>query len=62
MPSQALGISGVTRTKTTLQWDATQNRWVVAQHMPYAKGWDDVRKVYAPESVVHARGVELHTD
>jgi hypothetical protein len=62
MPSQALGISGVTRTKTTLQWDATQNRWVVAQHMPYAKGWDDVRKMYAPESVVHARGVELHTD
>lgn len=54
-------IEGVTRARTIVAWDDAQRRWVVAQHMPWAKGWDDVRKTYQPGARVDALGVELTT-
>jgi hypothetical protein len=61
MHTQAQPIDGVTRTKTTLAWDKAQQRWVVAQHMPWAEGWNNATKAYERSAVVHAKGVMLDT-
>lgn len=59
MYSDTQSINGVTRTKTVIQWDEAQRRWVVAQHMPWSEGWDNVKKTYAQSATVHATGVAL---
>ena len=39
-------VDGITRTKTTVVWDAAAGRWKVAQHFPLAEGWDNATKTY----------------
>jgi hypothetical protein len=43
-------IEGLTRTKTTVEWNANANggqgRWEVVQHFPWSEDWDDVAKLY----------------
>lgn len=41
-------VDGITRTKTTVTWDATAGKWKVAQHFPVADGWDNAAKSYDP--------------
>jgi hypothetical protein len=43
-----IAVDGITRTKTTISWDASANRWKVVQHFPLAEGWDNTTKTYAP--------------
>jgi hypothetical protein len=33
-----IAVDGITRTKTTISWDASANRWKVVQHFPLAEG------------------------
>jgi hypothetical protein len=39
-------VSGITRTQTTVVWDAPSNSWVVVQHFPVAKDWDQATQTY----------------
>ena len=45
-------IQGVTRTKTTVNWDGTN--WKVKQHIPWAVDWDNTTKTYSssPKSFI----------
>ncbi len=39
-------VDGITRTKTTVAWDASTNSWKVVQHFPVAEGWNNTTKAY----------------
>ena len=43
--SSTNSIQGVTRTKTTVNWDGTS--WKVVQHIPRATDWNNVTKTYS---------------
>lgn len=41
-------ISGLTRTRTTIEWNSTTSKWDVKQHFPEANGWDQAMQAYKP--------------
>ena len=57
--AQTQPIDGVTRTKTVVAWSATQGRWQVVQHMPWAEGWNNATKTFDPTIAADVTGVRL---
>lgn len=47
-------VSGITRTKTMVDWDATKSKWIVVQHFPSTQGWDNNAKTYDQPPDVYA--------
>ncbi|WP_263452349.1 PKD domain-containing protein [Hyalangium gracile] len=41
-------VSGITGTKTSVEWNPATNRWDVKQHFPDGAKWDNVTKTYGP--------------
>jgi hypothetical protein len=51
-------VDGITRTKTTVEWNDQVKKWQVIQHFPEARGWDNATKTYSSDAPVHL-GVRL---
>jgi hypothetical protein len=48
-------VDGITRTKTTVAWDTSTNKWKVVQHYPEARGWNNKTKTYDTSIKVDAK-------
>jgi hypothetical protein len=44
--SQTDPVKGLTRTKTTIEWNPGTNRWETKQHFPQTKNWDNATSKY----------------
>jgi hypothetical protein len=51
-------VDGITRTKTTVEWNDQVKKWQVIQHFPEVRGWDNATKTYNPDAPVHL-GIRL---
>lgn len=44
--TQTTTISGITKTQTSIKWNANTQRWVVSQHFPVGRGWNQSTQSY----------------
>ena len=48
-------VDGVTGVFTRVVWEKSTNKWVVIQHYPLTKSWDNVSKTYAANAQINAK-------
>ena len=45
-------VDGVTATFTKVIWGKNNNKWIVVQHFPFVKSWNNITKTYTDSTLI----------